>query len=128
MEGVALPTIVIVILVIAFIALSFAIAYSYLKDKTLDSIRSDVYQLFLKAEHMYKESGAGKQKMKWVISRARSLLPPWMQALITEDTLEKILEKWFQEVKDLLDDGKVNGSQKVLGPGDIGSSTDDDLK
>lgn len=88
------------------------ITYSYLKGRTLEQIRGDVYQLVLKAEHMYQESSAGKQKMKWVVQQARKLLPRWMQAIITDEVLEKIIQVWFDEVKDLLDDGKVNGSQK----------------
>lgn len=88
------------------------ITYSYLKGRTLEQIRGDVYQLVLKAEHMYRESAAGKQKMKWVVQQARKLLPGWLQAAISEEALEKIIQVWFDEVKDLLDDGKVNGSQK----------------
>lgn len=88
------------------------ITYSYLKGRTLEQIRGDVYQLVLKAEHMYQESSAGKQKMKWVVQQARKLLPKWLQVIITDEVLEKIIQVWFDEVKDLLDDGKVNGSQK----------------
>ena len=66
--------------------------------------------------------------MKYVISQARHLLPPWLQALISERALERLLETWFREVKDLLDDGKVNGSQKENGPGDSETDTEDDLK
>ena len=46
--------------------------------------------------------------MKWVLSQARMLLPKWAQVLITEEFLEKVIEGWFQAVKDLLDDGKYN--------------------
>lgn len=80
--------------------------------KGLDGIRADVYQLILKAEHMYNESGAGKQKFEWVIQQARGLLPKWLQVLIPENALKKVIQKWFIGVKDLLDDGKVNGSQE----------------
>ena len=83
----------------------------YLKNRTLDDIRNDVYQLILRAEHMYEESGMGKQKMKWVVSQARKLLPEWMQMLISVETLEKIIQAWFDGIKDLLDDGKMNGSE-----------------
>lgn len=127
MDGVStMPILMITILIIAFIITSIGIVYSYLKDKRLDDIRGDVYQLFLRAEHIYKTSGSGQQKMKYVISKARLLLPPWLQALISETALERLLETWLREVKDLLDDGKVNGSQKVNGPGDIDGSTEDD--
>ena len=85
-------------------------AYSYFKNKTLDGIRQDVYQLFLKAEHRYRKSESGQQKMKWVIQEARKLLPGWLQVLLSEDALEKVAQSWFDAVKDLLDDGKINGS------------------
>lgn len=83
-----------------------------MKQKGLEGIRKDVYELILKAEHIYKESGQGKQKLKWVVSQARKLLPKWLQVFVTEKTLEKIIDMWFRGVKDLLDDGKVNGSGK----------------
>lgn len=123
-----IPIQIIIALIIVFILISIGIVFSYLKDRKLNDIRGDVYQLFLKAEHMYKVSGSGQQKMKYVISKARSLLPPWMQLLISEKALEQLLEAWFREVKDLLDDGKVNGSQKETGPGDMEYNTEDDLK
>lgn len=105
-------TIITILVIIATLAGLGITAYLYLKEKTLNEIRTDVYQLFLDAEHAYKESGQGKQKMKWVVSRARGLLPDWLEMFITEDTLEKILEMWFRAVKDLLDDGKYNKSVK----------------
>lgn len=103
-------TIVAVIVIVVAIIEVGALAYLYLKDRTLDDIREDVYQLILKAEHMYQESGTGKQKMKWVVSNARSLLPKWLQLIISEETLEKLIQIWFDAVKDLLDDGKYNKS------------------
>ena len=80
--------------------------------KVLEGIRVEVYELFRKAERKYNESGQGKQKLKWVVSQARKLLPAWLQVILTETALEKIIDAWFKGVKDLLDDGKVNGSQK----------------
>lgn len=53
-----------------------------------------------------------KQKFEWVIQQARGLLPKWLQVLIPENALKKVIQKWFIGVKDLLDDGKVNGSQE----------------
>ena len=101
--------IVLTVLVFFFVALGM---YKYLKRKNIEEIRSDVYKLVLRAEHVYKESDSGIQKMKWVVSQARRLLPGWLQVIISEEALEKIIQIWFDEVKDLLDDGKVNGSQK----------------
>ena len=98
-----------IIVVIGIIGLAVC-TYIYLRDKSLEDIREEVYRLFLKAEHKYTESGTGKQKMKYVISQARMLLPNWLQFFITEELLETVIEGWFQAVKDLLDDGKLNQS------------------
>lgn len=97
-----------VIITIIFAVLFFVGAVEYFKAKTLDDIRRDVYDLFLKAEHKFKESHAGKQRMKWVIGKARGLLPGWVQMIVTEEMFEKMIQIWFDGVKDLLDDGKTN--------------------
>jgi len=113
MEFIAMiPMPVLIALAVAFIALTATLIYHYMRMKGLEGIRCDVYQLILKAEHMYKESGTGQQKLKWVVQQARGLLPTWLQWVITEDALMNIVDEWFQGVKDLLDDGKVNNSQK----------------
>lgn len=102
-----------VILTVLFVALFVISMVAYFKEKTLDEIRKDVYNLFLKAEHKYKESGQGQQKMKWVIGRARQLLPVWLQVIMTEDMFEKLIQIWFDGIKDLLDDGKMNSSNQA---------------
>ena len=107
---VPLPVLIILGLLIVFSLI--LMAFSYFKNRTLEQVREDVYQLILKAEHTYKESSAGKQKMKWVVQQARKLLPGWLQAVISDEALQKIIQVWFDEIKDLLDDGKVNGSQR----------------
>lgn len=101
-------TIVLIVIALAFISVGI---YFYVRDKTLEDIRADVYQLFLEAEHTYQHTESGKQKMSYVIQRARSLLPNWAQFFITESLLEKVVQMWFDAVKDLLDDGKLNKSQ-----------------
>lgn len=105
------PIPVLVIIGLLIVVSVIWMVYSYLKEKTLDQIRGDVYQLVLKAEHLWRESGEGKQKMKWVVQQARKLLPDWLYAVTSDEMLEKIIQVWFDEIKDLLDDGKVNGSQ-----------------
>lgn len=106
-----IPMPVLIVALAILLIFTIVIAVQYLKEKGLDGIRTDVYQLILKAEHMFNESGQGKQKLKWVVQQARGLLPSWLQVFVTEDALMKIIDKWFLGVKDLLDDGKVNNSQ-----------------
>jgi len=105
-------TIVTIVLIIATLVAFGMLAYFYIRDKTLDEIRSDVYQKFLEVEHNPEFAQKGKQKMKWVLSQARSLLPAWTQPFISDVFLEKVVDKWFKAIKDLLDDGKLNKSQK----------------
>jgi len=102
----------IIILLVLLIGLG-VLVYFYIRERTLDEIRGDVYRLFLEAEHTYTETVAGKQKMSYTIQRARSLLPNWAQFFITEALLEKVVQIWFEAVKDLLDDGKYNKSTEV---------------
>ena len=106
-------TIIAIIAIVALIIGLGFVAYLYIRDKTLADIRADVYQEFLKAEHKYLHTGAGMQKMEYVIQRARSMLPGWAQFFITEELLRKVVQLWFEAVKDLLDDGKVNKSVEV---------------
>lgn len=108
----SINTIILILVTLFALFLAGFSTYLYLKHKTLDEIREDVYQLFLKAEHLYKQSGTGKQKMRFVIKHARELLPSWSRTFITDAVLEDIIELWFRAVKDLLDDGKFNKSQE----------------
>lgn len=106
------PLPVLVIIAVMIVISIIYMGYTYLKNRTLDDIRGDVYQLVLIAEHTYRESSSGKQKMKWVVSQARRLLPNWLQMIISEEMLQKIIQVWFNEIKEVLDDGQMNGSQK----------------
>ena len=107
-----IPVPILMIVLLVLLVVPIVIAVQYAKQKGLDGIRNDVYELILKAEHLYNESGAGKQKFEWVIQQARSLLPKWLQVFLSESTLNQIVQSWFIGIKDLLDDGKINGSQE----------------
>ena len=104
------PIPVLIVVLIALVVLTAYIMYEYAKLKGLDGIRAQVYQYMLKAEHIYYASGQGRQKLKYVVSRARGLLPKWLQVFISDEALINLIEVWFREVKDLLDDGRVNES------------------
>lgn len=105
-------TIITILVIAVALVIAGIITYLYLKERTLNDIRADVYQLFLKAEHRYTETAQGKQKFEYVIRNARSLLPAWAQYIVTEALLRKVVQLWFNAVKDLLDDGKYNDSVK----------------
>lgn len=110
LAGIPLPLLFALIVFLVF--LTVYMIYEHAKMKGLDGIRAETYQLILTAEHMYRESGAGRQKLKYVVGRARGLLPGWLQFWLTEDFLMDLIDIWFLEVKDLLDDGKINESSE----------------
>lgn len=102
---------IIMMMVIAVVCVAIGYsAYCYIRNRSLQEIRTDVYKLFLQAEHLFTETESGKQKMEWVLRKARGLLPGLLQDLISEEFLYEVIQTWFDAVKDLLDDGKVNGS------------------
>lgn len=82
----------------------------YIARRGLEGIRYDVYKLFLEAEHTFMASGQGQQKLDYVIHLARAMLPPVAQLFVSEKMLREIVQIWFDGIKDLLDDGKLNGS------------------
>ena len=104
-------TIITILVIVATVVLLGVCAYLYVREKTLNEIRADVYQLFLKAEQNISFEKAGKQRMKWVLSKARSLLPEWARVFITDAFLEKVVQAWFDAIKDFLDNGKLDKSQ-----------------
>ena len=59
------------------------------------------------------ESGSGPERLKWVVEKAYALLPKPIQFFVTPSMLSVLLNTWFLEIKDLLDDGKNNDSAKL---------------
>lgn len=103
------------VLVVAFLCLVLVtaiISVNYIRYKGLDGIREDVYQLILLAEKNFKGNKEGQEKFEFVIRQTIKLMPAWLQLFVTEKALRAIVQTWFNGVKDLLDDGKINESQK----------------
>ena len=101
-KQIPLPILIVVLAILVIVTI--VVVVQYIKQKGLNGIREDVYQLILKAEHMYNESGTGKQKFEWVIQQARGLLPKWLQVLVPESALRNLVLNWFDGIIDLLDD------------------------
>lgn len=75
----------------------------------LEKIRASVYQFFIDAEHEFQE-GENSEKFEYVINAAKAIIPAPFSLLITETLLRKVVQAWFDITKDLLDDGKMNGT------------------
>ena len=72
-----------------------------------DNFREEAYKCFLFAE---KEIGKGK-KMDYVVEHIYNYLPAPCR-ILPQSFYRKLLQKMFDEVKDLLDDGHMNNSIK----------------
>lgn len=83
----------------------------FLLIKFSTKFRKKAYELFIKAEKEYN-SGEGSEKMEYVVSSIHSWLPGYVSMFIPETVLKKILQWLFNELKDILDDGKFNESTK----------------
>ena len=88
------------------------LAVKILQTVGLEKIRATVYKAFIAAENSFKH-GDNKAKFEYVINIAKQAIPAPFNLLITEALLRKTVQLWFDLCKDLLDDGKLNGTGKT---------------
>lgn len=101
-----------IILAIIGVVIALFVIVKVAQKVGLERIRGEVYQLFLDAEHDFLE-GQNEAKFEYVVEAARGFIPMPFSLFITETLLRKVVQAWFDLVKDLLDDGKVNGTGGV---------------
>ena len=77
----------------------------------MEKARAYIYKLFVEAENAFQQ-GENTEKFEYVIQFSKSAIPTPFNLFITEKTLRKIIQLWFDLCKDLLDDGKINKSEK----------------
>lgn len=98
-----------IIFIILVVAVVVFLAVKAIQNIGLEKIRAFVYQKFIEAEHEF-QYGDNEQKFEYVVNLARSHLPMPFSMFITQDLLRKVIQLWFDLVKDLLDDGRMNGT------------------
>ena len=102
------PVVAIIFLVIV-VAVSLFLFVKAMQKIGLEKIRATVYNAFIIAEHEF-QYGENTQKFEYVIQLARSAIPKPFNLFITEKSLKSVIQLWFNLCKDLLDDGKLNGT------------------
>lgn len=98
-------------LIIVAVVVIAVIVVRYVRNRGIEGIRNDVYKLFLEAEHRFNH-GDNSAKLQFVCEKAYAFLPKAIQLFVTPEVLKLIIDEWFKSIKDLLDDGKLNGSSK----------------
>lgn len=84
----------------------------YLRNKSISDIRKDLYEVFLKLEHSITGTKVGQERLDEAVTAAYEMLPKWVRLFVSKDRLRKTVDKWFKEIKDLLDDGKLNNVEE----------------
>jgi hypothetical protein len=50
--------------------------------------------------------------MDFVVNAIKNVMPNWLKLFVSDEMLRELLQMWFDNIKDLLDDGKINDSAK----------------
>lgn len=91
--------------------LIFLIFISYLAyNRRWNDLRKIAYKLIRQAEKTITGSKMGRERFNQVLDQLYNTLPAWIRFFVPKLTLERHLQAWFDDVKDYLDDGKLNGS------------------
>ncbi len=83
-------------------------------NKRWDEFRMLAYKFILQAEKGITGSQKGQQRFNFVLEQLYNLIPAWLRFFISEKSMRDKLQSWFEEVKDYLDDGKINRSVKQM--------------
>jgi hypothetical protein len=96
---------------ILLIVIIIGVALYLVITKQWDKLRQYAWRLILEAERTIKGNKKGAERFEQVLLRLYNLfIPAWMQVFVTEDILREKLQQWFDDVKDFLDNGKIDNS------------------
>ena len=99
------------IFVVVVLAIAIYVFVKVMQAVGMERIRAYVYQKFIEAEHEFQH-GDNERKFEYVIDFAKKKIPYPFCVFITETFLCNVIQTWFDICKDLLDDGKLNGSSE----------------
>lgn len=98
-----------IIFIVLVVALLVFLLVKLVQKLGLEKVRTIVYKGFVKAEREFQK-GENSQKFDFVCQLARSSIPAPFNLFVTESILRNTIQLWFDLTKDLLDDGKFNGT------------------
>jgi hypothetical protein len=95
-----------ILIIVAFL---FWVGYLVVNRKW-DQLRSMAYRMILQAEKVITGTKRGQERFELVFERVYSLIPPWLRFFILKSDLREQLQEWYNDIKDYLDNGKMDGS------------------
>lgn len=78
-------------------------------NRKWEELRSDAYVLILQAERAWGKRD-GNKKFKFVLDTLYAKLPWILILFVDEDVLSDSIQYWYDELKDYLDNGKLDDS------------------
>lgn len=96
-----------ILMVVALLGIVAIMALLALKGKWT-SLRMMAYGLMLAAERHVGTTGA--EKMNAVLSAFYEMLPAFIQRYVDAVAFRSLLQGWYDNAKDFLDDSSINGS------------------
>jgi uncharacterized membrane protein AbrB (regulator of aidB expression) len=79
-------------------------------NKRWQKLRMIANKLMLQAEKTIVGTKKGQERFEQVLSQVYLLIPVWIRIFVSRSQFEKILQKWYELIKDGLDDGEINNS------------------
>ena len=87
------------------------VAVKIMQTLGMEKVRKTVYKAFIEAENKFKQ-GDNRAKFEYVVNVAKKAIPAPFNLFITESLIRDVIQLWFDLCKDLLDDGRINGTGK----------------
>ena len=64
-------------------------------------LRAAAYALMLAVEKIY-EKNEGPRKFEVVLRELYDIMPVWLSVVLTEEKIRRILQEWYESMKDML--------------------------
>ncbi len=95
--------------IVIIAAFFFLVGYLVVNRKWAQ-LRATAYRMILQAEKVITGTKRGQERFELVFDRVYSLIPSWLRFFILENELREQLQKWYNDIKDYLDNGKIDNS------------------
>lgn len=73
-------------------------------------LRALACKLILQAEKTITGTKVGQERFEMVFAKVYSLIPSWLQFFFPQTLVREKLQEWFNDIKDYLDNGKLDKS------------------
>ena len=95
------------VLLLVITALICILAVKIMQTIGMEKVRKFVYQKFVEAENRFQQ-GENTEKFEYVVNLTKQAIPAPFNFFITERFMRNVIQLWFNLVKDLLDNGRVD--------------------